>query len=151
MAFKKISFAQANWDKDINSNFDNVVHDTGWQPFNLVAPATGALQYRVLNSILYFNGLVILDNSEVKLGYFPTVIKNKSFIVKGTANKLAFARIENDSSLIVNIDTVSLTNISFDGIALYVGDIINLGGVIDRLLSHVRQAFSYFHKEMEVA
>lgn len=127
--FKPIAFASAGWDKDINSNFDNVVHDTGWQPFNFVAPATGSLQYKILNSILYFNGSFrtgIVGDAE--LGKFPSQIAGKNFVGTDTNNGTSvYMGIKNDSTFAATV--VSATNrISLDSVAIYVGDIIDLGG-----------------------
>lgn len=131
MVFKKISFAQANWDKDINDNFANVVHDTNWQKLDLLAPATGTMNFRVFNSILYFSGAIVpgfIDTQ--KVGFLPVVngLDNKNFIAKDmkSGNPISI-RIDTDYS--VNIKSESDVNyISFDGIAIFVGDITDLGG-----------------------
>lgn len=118
-----ISHGSSNWEKDVNNNFAQLHQDTGWQNFVFVAPSSGTLQYKILNDILFFMGTVKVGAiNNVVVGTFPDAIGMKNFTVKDiTANEPLPATITVDSNLVLKGNTVG-NNISFDGIALYVGN-----------------------------
>jgi hypothetical protein len=139
MAFKKIAFAQANWDKDINSNFDNVVHDTGWQHPEMLAPTEGNVQFRLYNGVLFFAGSVRPNASgDVVVATLPDVIPVANFSVPdlqtgGSIN----IRIHDTHKLILKNVSTDRTNHDFalDGCNIYMGR-SDLGGGREPLLNH---------------
>lgn len=118
-----ISHSAPNWEKDVNNNFAQLHQDTGWIPFDFVAPSSGTLQYKILNDILFFMGTVKAGaTNNVVVGTFPDTIGMKNFTVKDiTANEPLPATITVDSNLVLKGNAVG-NNISFDGVALYVGN-----------------------------
>lgn len=128
--FKMISHASSNWEDVINSNFSNVVQDSGEIPFNFVAPASGTLAYRVINRFLIFSGVFQTGSTDVtKIGYLPKNFGTKNFMAKdmisGTSVSLSI-----DSDTAISVQSKSATDsISLDGVSLYVGyvDLTNLG------------------------
>lgn len=128
--FKMISHASSNWEDVINSNFSNVVQDSGAIPFNFVAPASGTLTYRVINGFLIFSGVFQTGSTDVtKIGYLPEKFGIKNFMAKDmTSGTSVSLSIDGDAA--INVQSKSATDsISLDGVSLYVGyvDLTNLG------------------------
>lgn len=115
-----ISHGASNWEKDLNNNFAQLHQDTGWQNFDFVAPYSGSLQYKILNDILFFTGVVNVGAiNNVVVGTFPSTIDTKNFIVTDlTTNEPLRAAITADSKLVFTGDKIN-SSISFDGVALY--------------------------------
>ncbi len=118
-----ISHGSSNWEKDVNNNFAQLHQDTGWQKFDFIAPSSGTLQYKILNDILFFMGTITVGAvGNVTVGMFPANIASKNFVVKDmAANEALPVSITADSNLVLKGNAVNNT-ISFDGVALYVGN-----------------------------
>lgn len=129
--FDSIAFGENKWNDKVNKNFGKAIQDSGLIPFDFVAPATGSLNYEVLNGILYFSGsFKVGATGTMTLGYLPTAFGAKSFTGKDmqTGDSLPL-KIDNHGLLNITIDSET-DYVSLDGVALYVGyvDLTNLGG-----------------------
>lgn len=126
MSFDKLVYGQQKWNDTYNANLDKTeeVQDTGWQNVLYLASAGGTLKYRVVQGVLYLQGLIAAHSTALSsVATLP--VSNRTFTgIDITSSNLVRCNIGNDGGLTIYglNDSNKDHQFSLDGIALYVGN-----------------------------
>lgn len=126
MSFDKLVYGQQNWDKNYSDNLDKTaeLEDTGWLSAVILAPATGHIEYRRLNHVLFLRGNIVPNaTGNVKATNIP-LITGVHFIIDDVYADCAFgAEIDSNSDLYIKqvADNKQTSMFSFGGVAFYNG------------------------------
>ena len=154
--FETISHGEANWEQKVNRNFSNVTQDSGWQTLPVLAPATGSISIRVLNSVLYFiNPITPNASGNVEVATFPSLtIANTIPAVDLWSNTNIVCVISKGKVTLKGVPESSIDHpFSLDAVSLLVGTGKNLpGGGRIPLAQRFGDLLNYlFNTKLEVA
>lgn len=153
--FETISHGEPMWEGKVNKNFSNVVQDSGWQSLPVLAPATGSIKIRVLNSVLYFIDTITPNASgNVEVATFPSTIASTIPAVDLWSNNNVTCVINKGKMTLKGVPESSVDHpFSLDAVSLLVGIGQNLpGGGRIPLAQRFGDLLNYlFNTKLEVA
>lgn len=127
MSFDKLAYGQQKWNDIYNANLGKTVEvqDTGWQDVLYLGSADGSLKYRVIQGILYLQGLISAHSTAFSSVATLPIHSRTITGVDIASSNLVRCNIGSDGGLKIyglNDDNKD-HQFSFDGVSMYYGNI----------------------------